>query len=108
MFSRQSERQTCDLILRSTTHGGSYAGAKLRDALAPTGKWTREIIKQTDSAKGFDLLPRWWVVERTLPWLCRCRRLAKDWKTSIASSTAWAQIATIRMIVRRTTKYCYA
>ena len=84
------------------------AGDKLKDALAPMGKWTFEIIKRSDTAKGFKLLPRRWVVERTFAWLGRCRRLAKDCETSIASSTAWAQIASIRMIVCRTAKYCYA
>jgi len=48
------------------------------------------------------------VVERTFAWLGRCRRLAKDWETSIASSTTWALIASIRMITRRTASYCYA
>ena len=94
--------------LRHVFADGGYAGDKLRDALAPIGKWTLEIIKRSDTAKGFELLPRRWVVERTFAWLGRCRRLAKDWETSIASSTAWAQIASIRMIVRRTAKYCYA
>ena len=94
--------------LRHVFADGGYAGDKLRDALAPIGKWTLEIIKRSDTAKGFKLLPRRWVVERTFAWLGRCRRLAKDWETSIASSTAWAQIASIRMIVRRTAKYCYA
>ena len=87
---------------------GGYAGDKLKDALAPMGKQTLEIIKRSDTAKGFELLPRRWVVERTFAWLARCRRLAKDWETSIASSTAWAHIASIRMIIRRTAKYCYA
>ena len=72
------------------------------------GKWTLEIIKRSDSAKDFGLLPRRWVVERTFAWLGRCRRLAKDWETPIASSTAWAHIASIRMLVRRIAKYCYA
>ena len=94
--------------LRHVFADGGYAGDKLKDALAPMGKWTLEIIKRSDTAKGFQLLPRRWVVERTFAWLGRCRRLAKDWETSIASSTAWAQIASIRMIVRRTAKYCYA
>lgn len=88
--------------LRHVFADGGYAGDKLKDALAPIGKWTLEIIKRSDAAKGFKLLPRRWVVERTFAWLGRCRRLAKDWETSIASSTAWAQIASIRMIVRRT------
>jgi hypothetical protein len=39
-----------------------------------------EIIKRSDHAKGFVVLPRRWVVERTIAWLNRCRRLAKDWE----------------------------
>ena len=59
-------------------------------------------------AKGFILLPCRWVVERTFAWLGRCRRLAKDWETSIASSNTWAHVASIRMLTRRTARYCYA
>ena len=91
--------------LRHIFADGGYAGDKLRDAMAHLGKWTLEIIKRSDTAKGFELLSRRWVVERTFAWLGRCRRLAKDWETSIASSTAWAHIASIRMLVRRTAKY---
>jgi transposase len=43
---------------------GGYAGDKLKDALAPMGKWTLEITKRSDTAKRFELLPRRWVVER--------------------------------------------
>lgn len=94
--------------LRHIFADGGYAGDKLRGALASMGQWTVEIIKRSDTAKGFKVLPRRWVVERTFAWLGRCRRLAKDWETSIASSTAWALIASIRMLTRRTAKYCYA
>lgn len=94
--------------LRHVFADGGYAGDKLRDALAGMGKWTIEIIKRSDTAKGFEVLPRRWVVERTFAWLGRCRRLAKDWETSIASSTAWALVASIRMLTRRTASYCLA
>lgn len=94
--------------LRHVFADGGYAGEKLKGALKGHGSWTLEIIKRSDTAKGFVLLPRRWVVERTFAWLGRCRRLAKDWETSIASSTAWALIASIRMISRRTATYCYA
>jgi transposase len=94
--------------LRHVFADGGYAGGKLRDALAGMGKWTIEIIKRSDTAKGFEVLPRRWVVERTFAWLGRCRRLAKDWETSIASSTACALVASIRMLTRRTASYCLA
>ena len=94
--------------LRHIFADGGYAGDKLRGTLASMGQWTVEIIKRSDTAKGFEVLPHRWVVERTFAWLGRCRRLAKDWETSIASSTAWALIASIRMLTRRTAKYCYA
>jgi putative transposase len=87
--------------LRHVFADGGYAGDKLRQALKRHGDWKLEIIRRSDKAKGFVLLPRRWVVERTFAWLGRCRRLAKDWERSIASSTAWATIASIRMLTRR-------
>ena len=52
-------------------------------------------------AKGFEVLPRRWVVERTLAWLNRNRRLAKDFEQTIASATAWLFIASIQLFTRR-------
>ncbi len=93
--------------LRHVFADGGDAGDKLRSALIGMGKWTIEIIKRSDRVKGFEVLPRRWGVERTFAWLGRCRRLAKDWERSIASSTAWALIASIRMLTRRAARYCW-
>jgi len=93
--------------LRHIFADGGYSGPKLRDALKGNGNWTIEIVKRSDKAEGFEVLPRRWVVERTFAWLGRCRRLAKDWETSIESSTAWATIAHIRTLTRRLATYCY-
>ena len=87
--------------LRHVFADGGYAGDKLRDALRRIGKWTVEIIKRSDTAKGFEVLPRRWVVERTLAWLSRNRRLAKDFEETIASATAWLFIASIQLYARR-------
>jgi transposase len=86
---------------------GGYAGNKLKKRLRTIGRWTIEIIKRSDKAKGFEILPRRWVVERTFAWLGRCRRLSKDFETSIASAQAWIIIAHIRMLTRRLARYCY-
>ncbi len=87
--------------LRHLFADGAYAGDKLRDGLSQLGRWTVEIIKRSDTAKDFDVLPRRWVVERTFAWLGRCRRLAKDFEATIASAVAWVFIAHIRMLTRR-------
>jgi putative transposase len=93
--------------LRHVFADGGYGGPKLRAALKGHGEWTIEIIKRSDTAKGFEVLPRRWVVERTFAWLGRCRRLAKDWEASTESSTAWAFISSIRLMTRRLARYCY-
>jgi transposase len=87
--------------LRHVFADGGYAGDKLRDAMAALGHWTFEIIKRSDTAKGFELLPRRWVVERTFAWLGRCRRLAKDFEATIESAVAWILVAHIRRLTRR-------
>lgn len=87
--------------LRHIFADGGYAGDKLRNALAALGRWTIEIIKRSDKTEGFEVLPRRWVVERTFAWLGRCRRLAKDFETTIASAVAWVLVAHIRTITRR-------
>ncbi len=50
---------------------------------------------------GFEVLPRRWVVEHTLAWLNRNRRLAKDFEASIESAKAWLYIASVQLIARR-------
>jgi transposase len=87
--------------LRHVFADGAYAGAKLEDALATLGRWSLEIVKRSDTAKGFELLPRRWVVERTLAWVNRNRRLAKDFEASIASATAWLLLASVKLLMRR-------
>lgn len=87
--------------LRHVFADGGYAGPKLKEALQKLGRFTLEIIKRSDSAKGFEILPRRWVVERTFAWLGRCRRLAKDFERTIASAEAWVFIANIRLLTRR-------
>ncbi len=90
--------------LRHLFADGGYAGPKLKGALDKIGRWTLEIVKRSDPTLGFEVLPRRWVVERTFAWLGRCRRLAKDWETTIASAEAWGLIAHIRVVTRRLAK----
>jgi hypothetical protein len=66
-----------------------------------TCHWTLEIVKRTDDLKGFQVLPRRWVVERTLGWLGLCRRLSKDYECLSQSSEAMVQVARIRLMLAR-------
>jgi transposase len=86
--------------LRHVFADGGYAGPKLRDALTSIGRWVIQIVKRSDTAEGFEVLPRRWVVERTFAWLGKCRRLAKDWERTIESAEAWVLIAHIRRMTR--------
>lgn len=95
-----SVRNACPW-LRHVFADGGYAGDKLKSALETLGKWTIEIVKRSDKAKGFVLLPRRWVVERTLAWLNRNRRLAKDFEASIESAMTWLYIASVKLMSRR-------
>jgi transposase len=79
---------------------GGYSGEKFAAAIAHLNGLIVEIVKRSDQAEGFVVLPKRWIVERTLAWLNRCRRLAKDWEASIASSEAWVLIASIRRMSR--------
>ncbi len=67
--------QTLHPWLRHIFADAGYAGDKLRAELAGIGRWTIEIIKRSDTANGFEVLSKRWVVERTFAWLGRCRRL---------------------------------
>lgn len=60
-----------------------------------------EIVKRSDQAKGFQILPKRWVVERTFAWLGRCRRLAKDFENLTRIALAFVKLASIRFMLRR-------
>jgi transposase len=83
-----------------------YQGPKFRNALAKIlPRLKAEIVKRSDQAKGlFVVLPKRWIVERTIAWLNRCRRLAKDWENLNLSSLAFLRFASIRLMLR---KLCY-
>ena len=95
-------RDTYPSLARCFADGG-YAGQKLEAAIAHLDRLSMAIIRRSD-IRCFVVLPRRWVVERTIAWLNRCRRLAKDWEASIASSEAWLIVASIRRMTRRIAK----
>ena len=65
---------------------------------------TTDIVKRSDTAQGFEVLPRRWVVERTFAWLGRCRRLAKDFENLSRNALAFLKLASIRIMLRKLCK----
>lgn len=80
----------------------AYQGLLFANALAKIlpGLET-EIVKRSNHAKGFVPLPKRWIVERTIAWLNRCRRLAKDWENLNRNALAFLKLASIRLMLRK-------
>lgn len=81
---------------------GGYQGAGFRTAMKSImAQVDVEIVKRSDQAKAFVVLPKRWVVERTFAWLNRCRRLAKDWECLNRKARAFLLLASVRLMLRR-------
>ncbi len=65
------------------------------------GGWVVKIVARPAGAKGFQVLPRRWVVERTFAWLGRSRRLSKDYEALPETHEAWVQVAMIHLMLKR-------
>jgi transposase len=87
--------------LRHIFADGAYAAAKLETALGRLGTWTLQVVRRAMAVSGFEVLPRRWVVERTIAWLNRNRRLAKDFEACVESALSWLMIASVKLLSRR-------
>lgn len=85
-----------EVILADTIYRGTLA--ILAWAL---GKWKLEIVSRAQGQKGFQVLPKRWIVERTFAWLGRNRRLSKDYERLPQTGEAWIYLGMIRLMTRR-------
>ena len=89
-------------FLKKLFADAAYQGPEFRSGLACALPCVQtEIVKRSDYAKGFEVLPKRWVVERTIAWLNRCRRLAKDWENLNRKALAFLRLASIRLMLRK-------
>jgi transposase len=89
-------------FLRKLYADGGYQGPAFQAALRRVLRQVDvAIVKRSDKAEGFKLLPRRWIVERSIAWLNRCRRLAKDWENLNRTALAFMQLASIRLMLRK-------
>ena len=88
-------------FLKKLFADGGYQGPQFQEALAKAlPQLNVEIVKRSDRAKGFEVLPKRWIVERTLAWLSRCRRLAKDFENLTRTALTFVKLASIRIMLR--------
>ncbi len=81
---------------------GGYQGPQFQQGLRRVCRQVNvEIVKRSDTATGFAVIPKRWIVERTIAWLNRCRRLAKDWECLNRSGLAFLRWASVRLMVRK-------
>ncbi len=83
---------------------------KFREIVSPfhrQGDCIPSAAKRSAQVKGFEVIPKRWVVERTIAWINRCRRLAKDYENLNRTAIAFIRLASIRLMLRRLTRYCY-
>jgi transposase len=79
---------------------GGYQGPKTAAAIAKIGTWKLEIVKRNELHR-FVVLPKRWIVERTLAWISHNRRLARDFERYARSAAAFVRLAMIRIMLRR-------
>jgi transposase len=89
-------------FLQTLFADAGYQGQKFHNALTTILPHLQtQIVKRSDQAKGFVVLPKRWIVERTLAWLNRCRRLAKDWENLNRVALSFLRLASIRLMLRK-------
>ena len=89
-------------FLRKLYADGGYQGPVFQNAMQRICRQIDvEIVKRSDVGRGFAVLPKRWLVERTLAWLGRCRRLAKDWECRTRRALAFLRLASIRLMTRK-------
>jgi transposase len=89
-------------FLKKLFADAAYQGTQFASGLARVLPCIEaEIVKRSDHENGFSVLPKRWIVERTIAWLNRCRRLAKDWENLNRKGLAFLRLASIRLMLRK-------
>ncbi len=94
-----------ELVWVDGSYAGKQGGSKLVEWCKRTYGLTLQVVKRSDDVKGFQVLPRRWVVERTFGWLGRYRRLSRDYEYLLLSSEVIIYAAMVRTMLRRLTDY---
>ena len=88
-------------FIRSIFADAGYQGPRAATAARCSGRWRLRIVRRPKDAHGFVVLPKRWIVERTLAWLTRCRRLARNLENLARTSVALIRLAMVKLMARR-------
>ena len=89
-------------FLRKLFADSAYTGPIFRDAIAGVMPALEiEIVRRRDGVQGFVVEPQRWIVERSIGWLNRCRRLARDWENRNHNALAFLRLASVRLMLRK-------
>ena len=80
---------------------GAYSGEPLAQWCREQGSWDLEIVERDLQTKGFEVIPKRWIVERTISWIGRNRRMSKDYERKVQTSECLMEVAMIRLILKR-------
>ncbi len=100
LLARAKARPSCERLAKVWADGG-YDGEPFRDWVKEACGWELEVVAKPPGRKGFAVLPRRWVVERSFGWLGRSRRLSKDYEATPASEEAFVRLAMAQLMLRR-------
>jgi transposase len=95
-------------LLEKAIADGGYQGKPTADDVQEQAGVSLEIVKRSDTRKGFYVLPKRWIVERTYGWMNRCRRLVKDYENLSRNHAAFIILAMIRLMLRRIVRHAGA
>ena len=104
MFARRAQ------ILRAASlkkiwADAAYRGQELAEWCQATGEWELEVVERPSGTRGFSVVPRRWVVERTCSWISRNRRMSKDYERKVQTSETLIQVAMIRLLLARLARH---
>ena len=96
-------RRLFPFIARLIADAG-YQGAQMDEVVRRTGRWELQIVRRCDRHR-FVVPPKRWIVERTLGWISRNRRLARDFERHVGTAAAFVRLAMIRSMLRRQARH---
>ena len=79
----------------------AYRGHELADWCKAQGEWELDVVECTPGVRGFAVLPKRWIVERTFGWRSRTRRMSKDDERKVQTSETLIEVAMIRLLIAR-------